>query len=329
MDSTPADKVLKKTLLDLQNISRDTVCVSQMLGGPFWRLGIPMERLSIPPGTGWGGKDTGWLSTWECPLRTDSASWKSIESIIQLFSFRNSCILLVSSRIVSRSSTNFLLAIVSNVELWNRFNSSISLRLCSRASRRSQFCFNYSLWRSCWSFRRRSSAWWARQISSFFATRSFHTIFEYFFYRNRPGIRVFESLLDSQRELALFLSLQECLNLFARNLWTKWANNWSFRSVTSHWRRQTGRQAFFFRVIGSSSARVKERLADGDVIVVEVIREPLLAGGLLGVFDINLCDEVVVGLITCERVVLGKGCQGPQRKCAGYVHIVEVEVVGQ
>ena len=122
-------------------------CVSQMLGGPFWRLGIPMERLSIPPGTGWGGKDTGWLSTWECPLRTDSASWKSIESIIQLFSFRNSCILPVSSRIVSRSSTNFLLAIVSTVEPWNRFNSSISLRLCSRASRRSQFCFNNSLWR--------------------------------------------------------------------------------------------------------------------------------------------------------------------------------------
>ena len=36
-------------------------------------------------------------------------------------------------------------------------------------------------------------------------------------------------------------------------------------------RRQTGRQAFFFRVIGSSSARIRERLADGDVIVVEVI----------------------------------------------------------
>ena len=29
-------------------------------------------------------------------------------------------------------------------------------------------------------------------------------------------------------------------------------------------------------MIGSSSARTKERLTDGDVIVVEVIREPLL-----------------------------------------------------
>ena len=67
----------------------DIPCVSQMLGGPSLRLGIPIERLSIPPGTGWGGKDTGWLVTWECPLRTDSASWRSLESIIQLISFCN------------------------------------------------------------------------------------------------------------------------------------------------------------------------------------------------------------------------------------------------
>ena len=39
-----------------------------------------------------------------------------------------------------------------------------------------------------------------------FATRSFHSIVEYFFCRNRPGFRVFESLLDSQRESALFVS---------------------------------------------------------------------------------------------------------------------------
>ena len=36
-------------------------------------------------------------------------------------------------------------------------------------------------------------------------TRSFHATFEYFFCRNRPGIRVFESLLESQRESALFV----------------------------------------------------------------------------------------------------------------------------
>ena len=136
-----------------------------MLGGPSLRLGIPIERLSIPPGTGWGGKNVGWLVTWECPLRTDSASWKSLESFIQLISFCSSCNLPVSSRIVSWSSTNFLLAIVSNVEPWNLFNSSISLRLFSWASRRSQFCFNNCSWRSWWSCRCRSSAW-ARWSSS-------------------------------------------------------------------------------------------------------------------------------------------------------------------
>ena len=74
-------------------------------------------------------------------------------------------------------------------------------------------------------------------------------------------------------------------------------------------RRQTGRQAYFLRVIGSSSARMKERLTDGDVIVVEVIRGPLLDRGFLGVVFISLRDVVVVGLKTCERVVLGKGAK--------------------
>ena len=36
---------------------------------------------------------------------------------------------------------------------------------------------------------------------------------------------------------------------------------------------------------------MKERLTDGDVIVVEVFREPLLGHGLLVVFDVSLCDE--------------------------------------
>ena len=71
----------------------------------------------------------------------------------------------------------------------------------------------------------------------------------------------------------------------------------------THWRRrQTRRQAFFFRVIGSSSARIEERLTDGDFIVVEVFRELLLGQGLLGVLDNRLRDEVVVGLITSAEV---------------------------
>ena len=52
MDSVPADKVLKRTLLDLQKTFPDVPCVSQMLGGPLLRLGIPIERLSIPSGIG-------------------------------------------------------------------------------------------------------------------------------------------------------------------------------------------------------------------------------------------------------------------------------------
>ena len=62
-------------------------------------------------------------------------------------------------------------------------------------------------------------------------------------------------------------------------------------------------------MIGSSWARFKERLVDGDVIVVEVIRVPLLGHGLLGELDMSLCDEVVVGLITCGRLVLGQGAK--------------------
>ena len=55
-----ADKVLKKTPLDLQKTFPEISYVSQMLGGPFLRLGIPRERLSIPPGTGWWEKH--WLT---------------------------------------------------------------------------------------------------------------------------------------------------------------------------------------------------------------------------------------------------------------------------
>ena len=100
---------------------------------------------------------------------------------------------------------------------------------------------------------------------------------------------VFSNLRLTVSENLLSLSLQESPNLFILRVVSlsflgarhKSANNGSPRSIMTDWRRQTGRQAFFFRVIGSSSARIKERLADGDVIVVEVIREPLLARGLL------------------------------------------------
>ena len=52
IDSTLKDKELMKMQVDLQTRFPDIVCVSQMLGGPSLRLGIPIERLSIPPGFG-------------------------------------------------------------------------------------------------------------------------------------------------------------------------------------------------------------------------------------------------------------------------------------
>ena len=64
---------------------------------------------------------------------------------------------------------------------------------------------------------------------------------------------------------------------------------------------------------------MKERLTDGDVIVLEVIRDLLLVYGLLGVFDISLCNEVVVGLITCGGVVFGQGAKLLSGSYAGYL----------
>ena len=51
MDSIPADKVLKRTQLDLQKrFPIYYVCPNAWR--PSLGLGIPIERLSIPPGTG-------------------------------------------------------------------------------------------------------------------------------------------------------------------------------------------------------------------------------------------------------------------------------------
>ena len=182
-----------------------------MLGGPSLRHGVTKECLNIPSGIGWGGNDTGRLVTWEFTLRIDSASWKSLELFMQLISFCNSCILPLSSRIVSRSSTNFLLAIVSNVEPWN-LNSSISLRLFSWASRKSQFCLNNCSWRSCISSKLVVSL---MSTTNFFFLRLDHFI--QFLYTSSVVIClefVFSNLCLTVSENLLSLSLQESPNLF-------------------------------------------------------------------------------------------------------------------
>ena len=159
------------------------------------------------------------------------------------------------------------------------------------------------------------------------ATRSFHTIFVNFFGHSHPGIRAFESPLDSQRGIAPFVGPGESylfafrvlsLNFVTLRMTCVTANNGFLRSIMTRWRRrQTGRQAFSFRVIGSSSARVEERLTDGKVIVVEVFREPLLGHGLLGELGISLRDEVVVELITCGGVLFVRWTQLLSRSARG------------
>ena len=48
-------------------------------------------------------------------------------------------------------------------------------------------------------------------------------------------------------------------------------------------------------------------MTDGDVVVVHVFGEALLGHGLLGELDISLCEEVVVGFITCGGVLVVLG----------------------
>ena len=58
-----------------------------------------------------------------------------------------------------------------------------------------------------------------------------------------------------------------------------------------------------------SSVCIKEHLTDCGVVVIHVFGEPLfgeplLGHGLLIELDVSLCEEVVLGLITCGREVL-------------------------
>ena len=57
-------------------------------------------------------------------------------------------------------------------------------------------------------------------------------------------------------------------------------------------------------MIDLSSVCVKEHLTDCGVVVIHDFGEPLLGHGLLIELDVRLCEEVVLGLITCEGEVL-------------------------
>ena len=91
------------------------------------------------------------------------------------------------------------------------------------------------------------------------------------------------------------------------DVWDKWVklfHNGSPRSVTDR-RRLTGRQTFVMRGMNLSTDRIifsllghqrwRERLAYGDVVVLEVIQGPVLAWGFMDVRFSSLRDMVVVG----------------------------------
>ena len=121
---------LKRKLVNLQKKKNLIPDVSQKNGGISLRRGDTNGGLNNPSKGGCLGSNIGWLVTWEFPLCTDSASWKSWESFIQFTLFCNSCNLPDKSMIVFWSSMSFCLLNVSKVELWSFRNSSTSISFC-------------------------------------------------------------------------------------------------------------------------------------------------------------------------------------------------------
>ena len=83
-----------------------------------------------------------------------------------------------------------------------------------------------------------------------------------------------------------------------------------------------------------SSVCVKEHLTDCGVGVIHVFGEPLLGEPLLGhglliELDVSLCEEVVVGLVTCggEVLVIGHHLLGDSAQ--GYLQLKLREDEGQ
>ena len=101
-----------------------------------------------------------------------------------------------------------------------------------------------------------------------------------------------------------------------------------------HLETLTRRQAFSFGVIDLYPVCVKEHLTDCGVVVIHVFGEPLLGEPLLGhglliELDVSLCEEVVLGLITCEGEVLVIGPHLLGESAQGYLLLNLGEVEGQ
>ena len=248
----------------------DIPCVSQMHGGPSLRRGDTNEDLNIPSSVGCLGNNFGRLVTWEFPLRTDSVSWKSLESFIQFTSFCNSCTLPDNSKIVFWSSMSFRLASVSNVELWNFRNSSISVRLCWLTSRNFICCRHNTSLR----IRRSSSAWvawslWWPIFSQYSAiiiclcssSKVLICAFELFRSSGFPDLSTTFSAWGVFRKLAVSTVR------VSRDTKTNWLIDISFFhrfpcSIEHNRRRLTDRYAFWIAAIGLSSVCLCEQLAE-------------------------------------------------------------------
>ena len=268
------------------------------------------------PRIGWGGKDTGWLATWEFSLRIDSASLKSFESFTQLISFCKPCILPV---------TNLRLAIVSKVELWNFFNSAISLRLSLWVSRNSQFCCNNRSWRSCWSRRWSSSAWaqWSSSCWDSILSPNFRTLLLSLSAWNSCFL-ISASHSAGICSVCLSNRVLICAALTTRHNRTPCSlSNGSPRSLGHGRRRLTDRQAFSLGVIDMYSVCFVKHILERGVNVIDIHEEPLLGELLVGQglcvgLDVSLLEVVGVGLITC----VGEGLVSWPHLLVGGVHSV-------
>ena len=120
---------MKKTPVEFTQTFPGIPCVSQMLGGPFLKLGIPPEQPSIPSRSRKGGSNADWLGTWDCPLRNESASWKIHAINCILWFLKPGCALLTSVLIFDQSSSRkfidsyFLISsILPFHEIWNELH---------------------------------------------------------------------------------------------------------------------------------------------------------------------------------------------------------------
>ena len=176
-----------------------------------------------------------------------------------------------------------------------------------------------------------------------FDNRPLNSVFEYLFCHDQPGTHVLNLRLTI---IANLLSRRIVVFSFSE-LWHGFSQTFEIceshcsttgRPVLSDRRRLTRRETFIMRVINSSKARCifsllgeqwcRERHADGIVIIQSHASSSASSRQWIpGCRFCCLRDVVVVGLITFEKIVLGKGAKVLIRRSAQGIchHIVEAE----